>query len=98
MVVRRLSTVSNKTTLRLLSALGMLIPLCALLRSSTEHDVFVFCALPISLLTLGFLGYAWFRESELGDRSETLSPHYTALVLGGLGLWVAFVFFRAFVR
>ena len=89
---------STKTTLRLFSALGVLIPLCAVFRFATGHDAFIVCVLPVSFVALGFLGYAWFRESELGDRSETLSPRYIALVLGGLGLWVAFVFFRVFAR
>ena len=89
---------STKTTLRLSSAIGVLIPLCMVLRTATGHNAFMVCALPVSFLIFGLLRYAWFRESELGDRSETLSPRYIALVLGGLGLWVAFVFFRAFVR
>ena len=89
---------STKTTLRLFSTLGVLIPLSLVFRSITGRDVFDLCAIPVSLLGFGFLGYAWFRESELGDRSETLSPRYIAFTLGGLGLWIAFVFFRAFVR
>ena len=89
---------STKTTLRLFSAFGVLISLSALLESVTGRGAFIVCAVACSFLAVGFLGYAWFRESDLGDRSEALSPRYIALALGGVGLWVAFVFFRALAR
>ena len=89
---------NTKTTLQLFSVLSVLISLCALLESATGHVAFTICTVACSFLVLGFLGYARFRESGLGDRSEALSPHYIAFIFGSLGLWVAFVFFRAFVR
>ncbi len=89
---------STKTTLLLSQVLGVIFLVCMSLRSWTGRGAFATGGIVCALLSFGFLYYAWFRESELGDRSQTLSPRYIALVLCGLALWVAIIFFRAFAH
>ena len=72
-------------------------------RMSTKLTVSLICAagalyafVPMigSLVTLGFLACAVRREQTTDDKSEHVSPLIAGLVFSGIGLWVAFSFFR----
>ena len=75
--------------------LGVVIPLSSGLFAKTGHTVFMFLALVASLLALGLVAYAAFREQTTDDKSESISTKVAAMIFGGIGLWVAICFYRA---
>lgn len=86
---------STKKTLSLICVVGMLFPLSSWLIAKTGSTAFVLLDLFASLVMLGLLAYASFREQTTDDKSERVSPKAAAMIFGGIGLWVAFCFYRA---
>jgi len=88
-------SMSTKKTVSIICALGVIFPLSSWLVAKTGHTAFIFVDLAASLLILGLLGYAAFREQTTDDKSERVSPKAAAMFFCGIGLWVAFVFYHA---
>ncbi len=86
---------STKKTLSAICALGVIFPLSSWLVAKNGRTILVFLDLAASLLILGLLGYAAFQEQTTDDKSERVSPKSAAMIFCGIGLWVAFVFYRA---
>jgi hypothetical protein len=89
---------STKGTLNLIYFVGVLLPLFMWLSSKTGRDVFIFLAIGASVASMVLMFYAGYREKTHGDKSETLSRRATVAILSGVGLWVAFVLYRALTR
>ena len=85
----------TKRTIGVISAVGLIFPLSSWLIARTGHTGFMVLDLVASLLILGLLAYAAFRERTTADKSERLSSKAATMILCSLGLWVVFVFFRA---
>lgn len=79
-----------------MSAIAGLVPLFAWLSAKHGFGDFVFVAIIASVVALGLLAYAAFREQTTEDKSEKLSPRAAAMILCGIGVWVIFCFYRAF--
>jgi len=86
---------SMKKTVSVICALGVLFPLSSWLIAKTGSTVFVVLDLAASVLILGLLGYAAFREQTTDDKSERVPPKAAATIFCGIGLWIAFCFYRA---
>lgn len=89
---------STKRTLFWISIIGALIPLFIWVHSKTGSGVFVILVIFSSFCGIGLLLYAAVREKAHGDTSETISPKSTAVMLGVIGLYVAFVLYHALLR
>ena len=89
---------STKKTVSVIFVLGAIFPLSSWLVNKTGHIAFVLLDLVGSLLILGLLAYAAFREQTTEDKSERVSPKEAVMILCGVGCWVAFVFYRALAR
>jgi VIT1/CCC1 family predicted Fe2+/Mn2+ transporter len=87
-------SMSTKKTVSLICALGVIFPLSSWLVAKTGHTAFIFLDLAASLLMLGLLGYAAFREQTTADKSERVSRKAATVIFCGIGLWVAFCFYR----
>ena len=68
------------------------------LSKATGYTAFDVLGFVTGLVGLSLLGYALFREKSLGDKTERVSPRFAVIVLGGIGLWVAFVYLRELSR
>ena len=86
---------STKRTVLWISAVGGLTPLLLWLSEKSSSRVFTVLAIIPSFATIGLLLYAARREKVQGEESERVSPRAAVTILGLVGLWVVFVFYRA---
>ena len=86
---------TTKRAMRGISIFGALIPLFVWLNSKTGSGVFVIFATISSFGAMGLLLYAAFRERVEGDTSERIPRRSATMILCVVGLYVAFVFYRA---
>jgi hypothetical protein len=86
---------STKRTVFWISIIGGLTPLLVWLGEKTGSGVFTVLAIVLSFVTIGLLLYAGFREKAHAEKSERISPRAAVTILGLVGLWVVFVFYRA---
>lgn len=87
---------STKRTVFWMSIIGGLIPVLVWLGGKTGSGVFTVLAILLSFATIGLLFYAAVREKAHAEESERISPRAAVTILGLVGLWVVFVFYRAF--
>lgn len=88
-------SMNTKKTVSIICALGLIFPLPSWLVVKTGHTAFLFLDLAASLLILGLLGYAAVREQTTDDKSEKIPPRAATVIFCGVGLYVAFCFYRA---
>lgn len=91
-------SMSTKTTVILIGVIGCIAPSLALLGAKTGITYLLIFGIAGSFAALGLMAYAGFREQTTDDKSERVSPRAAAMIFGGIGLYVAFGFYRAFVR
>jgi len=89
---------STKKTVSLIGAAGLLFPLSSWLTAKTGNTSFIFLDIIGSVVILGLLGYAAFREHTTDDKSERVSPRVALVIFCGIGLWIAFCFYRGLVH
>ncbi len=89
---------STKKTVSLICAAGLLFPLSSWLTTKTGNTSFIFLDVIGSVVILGLLGYAAFREQTTDDKSERVSRRAAVMIFCGIGLWVVFCFYRALVH
>lgn len=86
---------STKLTLSLIWLMGILLPLLMWLSKKTGRDVFIFLAVASSVVSMGFMFYAAYREKTYGDKSETVSRRASVTIFSVIALWIVFIFCRA---
>ncbi len=85
---------STKRAMSLIAMIGWVIPLSAWLTAKAGFGDFILLDIIASLVVLGLLAYAAFREQAHGDKSERVPPKAAVVILCGVGLWVGFCFYR----
>ena len=86
---------STKNTVSLICIISALAPLSVWLATKTGFGIFVVLGVIASFAGLGLMAYAAFREQTTDDKSEKVSPRVAVTIFCCVGLWVAFVFYRA---
>ena len=71
---------STKRTLSAIWLMGILLPLFMWLSSKTGRGVFIFLAVASSVVSIGLMFYAAYREKTYGDKSETVSRRATVTI------------------
>jgi hypothetical protein len=89
---------STKKTVSLICAAELLFSLFSWLTAKTGNTRFIFLDIIGSVVVLGLLGYALFREQTTEDKSEGVPPKAALVILCGIGLWVVFCFYRELVH
>ena len=82
-------------TLRLSRLVGLTCVLLLLLRSRTDQNGFLVAAGFAAFLNVALIGYAWLTEASSSEKSKTLSPRVVIMAISIIGLWLAFVAYRA---
>lgn len=86
---------STKNAISLLSVVAGLVPIFTWLAAKRGLDGYVFLAIIASIVALGLLVYAAFREQTTEDKSKKLSRRAMAMIFCSVGVWVIFCFYRA---
>jgi uncharacterized membrane-anchored protein len=85
---------NTKRAISGIGILGALIAVSMWISTVTGRFMFTVIAGVCSVLVIGLLYYAVYREREHGDRSGEIFRKSAVAVLVAVGLWVAFVFGR----
>jgi hypothetical protein len=85
---------STKNTVTLLFGVFAFMELSMWLREKTGSAGWLGLAALLSLVAFGLMLYAASREKK-GDKSEPVPPKLAVVMFASVGLWVAFLCYRA---